>query len=238
MNMNRTLKVHLIVAIAVMTLFLGGQRDAYAVLVGPTPGGPHSGITITPDAVTLAGFAGSWTVGSELAPIPVEYLATNGLWLVQLDGAAPLTIGQSIRIHEYIEISDNGPGWTDWSQRFITEGFDFVNGTIHVNGNLVANGDLSSVGDNTISFSFDALPAGTVLEITKDVLWTGNASGESGDIFQGAPNLIQLEQFPTPFTNEPDPVVPEPATLAMLGLGVSLIGTFRGFRNRKSTLDD
>lgn len=229
--MCQSLEKRLMATLAVVAmLFVGSVQNAHGVLVGPTPGGPHEAITVNPDAVTAVGFDMSWTIGSSQAPIEINYLATSGLWLSQLDGSPALTDNQSIQLTEYLVIGDSGPAWTNWTQRFVTNGFEFIGGTLSVDGNLVANGEFLGI-NNTIGFEFDALPAGTVIEIVKDIRWAGNPANESGNVFQGAPNLIQLEQFPTGET----PIIPEPATLALFGVGLSLAGAVLP-RNRKKNL--
>jgi hypothetical protein len=230
--MCQSLEKRLIAMLAVgAMLFVGSVQNAQGVLVGPIPGGPHEEFTVNANPVTPVGFDKSWTIGSSQAPLEINYLATNGLWLAQLDGSPALTEGQTIQLTEYLVIGQGGPAWTNWTQRFVTNGFEFIGGTLSVDGNLVANGEFIGI-NNTIGFEFAALPAGTVIEIVKDIRWAGNPANESGNIFQGSPNLIQLEQFPT----VESPIVPEPATLALFGVGLSLAGAVLP-RNRKKNLN-
>jgi hypothetical protein len=168
---------------------------------------------------------GGWDIGSGGGPVGISLDPNAGPWIKTLTAAngggfpaddtgytAPNGYGPIV---ENLVITGNR-SWTDWHEDILTPGwvwgmnfFDIPDG---LGGWKAAPGlDVThdpavwQIHGEGVSFTFNALAPGTLVKITKSIVWVGNPN-VIGDLFWGT---VTISEYPTP----------EPATLLLLALG-------------------
>ena len=178
----------------------GGVAPAYVA----TPEGP---ITISADPS-----AGIW-----LKTLPLDDLVGPGL-VGPTNGAGDLILG----LFEAVTIGE-GPAWRDWHESILTDGWEWVTGAIQGMGVVLSlplittdfaaaiPGLDSSINGRDIAFTFDPLEPGTTIGILKLLECT-----DAQICFEDG--AIRIAEYPS---------IPEPTTLALLGLGLAGLGFSR-----------
>ena len=155
---------------------------------------------------------GGWDIWSSAGtPLPVQRDPNGPKWPKHLTDptGGPITAswGTVFNVHEMLVIAPN-LSWSDWHEDILTPGWGWTNNIsflanfLPTPGLSITNTPSTFTQGGSLSFLFSSLPPGTVIDIRKELVYQGNP----GAIFQGS---IDLLQYPTP----------EPATLALLGLG-------------------
>ena len=98
----------------------------------------------------------------------------------------------------------DGPDWLDWHEEILTDGFAWGDAVLSVDG-VVVGSVSGGMGDSEVSFLFPPAPTGSVVEITKDLLFTDAIQQQLQPIL-GSTNPI------LPLVVREHPTVPEPAT--------------------------
>jgi len=116
-----------------------------------------------------------------------------------------------MELKEQIEIGPGSPPWTDWHEEILTPNWKWGSVNFSAPG---LTGLTSNVGGNVADFFFDALYPGTVIDIRKEMWYTGtNPQQDLFPSFGGPPQpgavKIMVLEYPTP----------EPATMSMLAFG-------------------
>ncbi len=164
--------------------------------------------------------SGEWNIGSIQNPIGITLDPNAGPWTktlgdingnpIQADDTGSVWKAGPFPINEFVVVQGNLP-WTDWHEEIVTPGWNWGPAFITVNGqpppgmvHNIVNQDWPNRGGK-VWWTFNPLPPGTVITISKDLWWVGNPNVQ-GDTFSG---YITINEYPTP----------EPTTLALLVLG-------------------
>jgi hypothetical protein len=140
-------------------------------------------------------------------PIPVVLDPAGPVWgknftgpqggnFVYPAGAAPLPVS------EFLVVAGNNP-WTDWHEDVLDPTWSWANPSILVNGAPPTN-LTTSLSGGSLSFFFDPVAPGSIVQISKDLVW----NGLPGTAFIGT---LPIHEYPTG--------VPEPASIGLFSLG-------------------
>jgi hypothetical protein len=155
-----------------------------------------------------------WNVVSSAGPIPVVLDPTGPAWGKSFTGpnGGPFVqpaLGAPLPVKELLVVAGNKP-WTDWHEDVIgvdasgapDPGWSWANPSILVNGVTPTGLSITGTGTNSLSFFFNAVAPGSIVQISKDLVY----NGIPGTAFIGT---LAVHEYPTP----------EPATMGLLGLG-------------------
>ena len=166
----------------------------------------NSSVAQDPDALSET----AWTFGTAGLPIVITQNPNAGVWEKVLSGAGQLDTFQEVNLREFIRVGAGSQQFSDWHETVTTPnfewGFDADDTFYTINGGAQQFSGISFSPDFTsVSFTFPTLePPGTVIFIHKELEYIGS------DTFDNNLNAITVDEYPT---------VPEPSTLALLGLG-------------------
>ena len=160
-----------------------------------------------------------WTVISSTGPIPVVLDPNGPAWGKAFTGPnggsfmQPGAGGPALPVTEVLQVAGNRP-WTDWPEEVIGAdaagapdyGWSWVNPSILVNGVTPGGLTITGVGTNNLSFFFNPVAPGSVVQIRKDLVY----NGIPGAAFVGT---LAVHEYPTP----------EPATVGLMGIGSLLM---------------
>ncbi len=166
---------------------------------------------------------GGWDIGGASGPVLVQRDPNGPKWLKHfsdpLGGPITAVPGQTFNVHELLMIDQPLP-WSDWHEDILTPGWEWTN-TISFLANFAPTPGLAIVNSpgtltqgGSLSFTFNSLPPGTLIDIRKELIYMG----QPGVIFTGS---IDVEQYPTP----------EPASLGLIAAG-GLVALRRRRRTR------
>ena len=150
--------------------------------------------------------------GDSVNPIPFHYVPNAGVWEKQMTGAGQLDQFQEVNIVEYIKIGVSPWSfWTDWHETLTTANFVWgsdVDDTFYtINGGAQQYTGITFSG-NVLNIVFPTdEPVGTVIMLHKEMQYEGIST------FDNNANPIVADEYPT---------VPEPSSLAVVGLGAVL----------------
>jgi hypothetical protein len=162
-----------------------------------------------------------WTVINTNGPIPVVLDPTGPVWSKNFTGPNggnffyPPTSATNppLPVSELLVVAGTNP-WTDWHEDVMgidasgapNPGWTWANPAVLVNGLPAPGLTVTGVGTNSLSFFFNPVAPGSVINIRKDLVYTGLP----GATFIGT---LAVHEWPTG--------VPEPGTLAILGMGAA-----------------
>ncbi len=140
-------------------------------------------------------------------PIPVSLDPNGPVWgknftgpqgsnFVYPAGSLPLAVS------EMFVVSGNLP-WTDWHEDVLDPAWTWANPFVLVNG-VPASGLTTSISGGNLSYFFNPVAPGSLIQIRKDLVW----NGALGTTFIGT---LPIHEYPTG--------VPEPASIGMLAIG-------------------
>ncbi len=151
--------------------------------------------------------ATGWVVSEPTGlPIPVVLDPSGPKWTKRFTGpqGTPFVYpygSDPLTVVEFLQVSGELP-WYDWHEDVLNPDWTWTNATLLVNGQP-APGLVTLISGGNVSFYFDAIAPGTIIEIRKELVWNGLPGTE----FVGS---LVIQEYPT---------IPEPAALALLGLG-------------------
>ena len=195
-------------------------------VAGPVAGQGVGNLGSLPTSFQTGTPPNGWTVISTAGPIPVVLDPLGPVWGKSFTGPNgsnflyPPTSpsNPALPVTELLQVAGNIP-WTDWHEDVIgidasgapDPGWTWANPFILVNGLVPSGLTITGVGTSSLSFFFNSAAPGSVVDIRKDLVYTGPA----GAAFVGT---LAIHEYPTP----------EPASLALLAIGSLL--AFRRFR--------
>ena len=189
---------------------------------------------VTYQSVDFKILKGKWKVGSKKYPEAVEYDASKGAWVKQLDipfvNNTPFGdeatnedngngILPSLKLEEHVVVAGD-TDWIDWHETILNDqilnanpesvgsfswGDDYKFKVKTKYGYKTAPGLTADITDDTVDFNFDPLKPGTQLKIVKEIEYDGGLRG-----LKYLPDTINVAQYPT---------VPTPSA-AMAGLAL------------------
>lgn len=191
------------------------SSGAYGQGVAPPLGGS---VTSYPN------IGGGWViVDASGAPQVVVRDPTGQPWykdLQPLPGQVVLP-GSVFKVHEQLIVGGNLP-WSDWHEQILTPGWEWLPSSALLANNVSAPGLTVTTTPGNISiggsidYTFNSLPPGTFVDITKSLIYSGAGLPVPPPPFFGP---VRIAEFPTP----------EPATLSLLALGgIAMIRRRRG----------
>jgi hypothetical protein len=207
---------------------------ASAVVIGAS-GGPGPSTTSSFNKAGTGWFIDDGSFPAAFGRQDIAYDPTAGPWHKILAGGDGGVFTASdtdlpISVTEHLTIAGTTP-WTDWHEHFSTLGWRWIDDRsggsgepsfTHSDGTPIAGlsiafTDPTPTSGGKIDFTFDPLPPGTHLNITKRFVYDGLDRLLLGEVFLGK---LDLFEYPT--------VVPEPAGLALsaaavLGLAVATV---------------
>lgn len=154
---------------------------------------------------------GGWDIGTPTNPVPVVRDPTGPVWQKILTDANNLPVvalpGQTFTLHEVLVVGGNLP-WSDWHEDILNPYWDWTGWQILINnafpaGLVVNNIPGNAMQGGSISFLFNAVPPGSVVDIFKHLTYQANST------LPPFSSKIVVDQYPTP----------EPATLGLLAAG-------------------
>lgn len=207
----------LCIFVTTLTIISVVGPSAWAIQVGPDPFGSHNINEFSFDSTV--GGTGGFEVGTTDERIDLTFDPTFGPWIKQLSDTPAATVGTVWTIQEHYVLNGD-MNWTNWNEQLLTNGWNWINGTIQMNGQTISGltTNMEAAAEGLISFTFDALAPGTTIDIVKQIQWVGTA-GVS--VWPGIA-LIQVQEW----SNGEQPI-PEPATLSLIALGGSLYALAR-----------
>jgi hypothetical protein len=199
-----------LVSLIVVGCILSAAGSASAQGVGNLGSLP----TVFTSPVPLTGWVVSQPTGG---PVPVVLDPTGPAWGKAFTGPngnnffypPTSTNNPPLFVTELLVVAGNKP-WTDWHEEVIGVsasgapdlGWTWSNPTILVNGLAPGGLSITGSGTNNLSFFFNSAAPGSTVTIRKDLVY----AGPPGAAFFGT---LAVHEYPTP----------EPASLALLGLG-------------------
>jgi hypothetical protein len=153
-------------------------------------------------------------------PIPVQLDPNGPVWskvFTDPNGGNFFqpAFGPPLPVYEALQVAPTLP-WTDWHEDVIHPDWVWTNPSILVNGVTPGGLTITGAGTNSLSFFFNPVAPGSIVEIFKDLVYTG----VPGTTFIGT---LNIHEYPTP----------EPASAALLGCaGVLLLSR----RRRKASI--
>ncbi len=167
-----------------------------------------------PTTFPMSAAPGGWNVISPAGPIPVVRDPTGPVWGKSFVGpnGGPFVqpaLGPGLPVTEVLQVAGNLP-WSDWHEDVIgidvtgqpDPGWVWTNPFILVNGLPPSNLSITGAGTSSLSFFFDPVPPGSIVQIRKQLVY----NGIPGTAFVGT---LAVHEYPTP----------EPATMGLMGLG-------------------
>ena len=193
MKVQNSVKCLVIVAIS-----LAVAQAALAQGVGNLGSLPTQFATATPP--------NGWNViDATGAPIPVVLDPAGPVWGKEFTGPnggafSYPALAPPLPVHELLVVAGN-LSWTDWHEDVLAPDWNWANPTILVNGVVPAGLTISLSGGN-LSYFFNPVPPGSVIDIRKDLVY----NGLPGTTFIGT---LPIHEYPTP----------EPASLSLFCVG-------------------
>ncbi len=148
-------------------------------------------------------------------PIPVSLDPNGPVWGKNFTGpnGGPFSypaFAPPLPVVELLVVAGN-LAWTDWHEDVLDPNWSWANPSILVNGS-VPTGLTTSLSGGSLSFFFDPVAPGSLIDIRKDLVY----NGLPGTTFVGT---LPIHEYPTG--------VPEPASI-----GLFCIGGLWAFRRR------
>ncbi len=183
--------------VVVSFLSLALAQASMAQGVGNLPALPTQFETGTP--------ATGWNVvGTNGTPIPVVYDPTGPVWGKNFTGPNGTNFfqpagGPPLQVQEHLLVSGTLP-WTDWHEDVLDPSWSWSNPFILVNGQ-VPNNLTTSLSGGSLSFFFDPIAPGSLVDIRKELIY----NGVPGTTFIGT---LPIHEYPTP----------EPASFGLMSI--------------------
>ena len=146
-------------------------------------------------------------VDSAGGPIPVALDPNGPVWGKNFTGpnGGPFSypaFAPPLPVRELLVVTGN-LAWTDWHEDVLDPNWAWANPTILVNGS-VPSGLTISLSGGSLSYFFDPVAPGSVIDIRKDLVY----NGLPGTTFIGT---LPIHEYPTG--------IPEPASIGLLCIG-------------------
>lgn len=203
--------------IGIFLTILASASVAQPISINAGGGGGTSTQTDVP--MDPPGSGPGWTIGDPNNPVGVTLDPNAGPWTKNLQGVdtSLYSRDQIYDLDEFV-IIDGDSAWTNWEENIITSGWEWaVDPIARLRNGNIPPGFSSSFSGQLAVMLFDPLPTGTMIEIFKQLKWTGTGN------FSGTP--ITVKEYPTP----------EPPTIAILSAGLAGMGFFRILRRNRTT---
>lgn len=230
MNLARILSSSLFI-----TLAMGGFSEGRAEAIRSGPGDGPGATLVASESINPDSSFGSINLGSPNEPIEVDYDPAAGpirkIFDIQVDRdgdgdvdlddlaiwASLLSNGTLVTsVHEHFIVGAGGPGWRDWHEQIISPDWTWgQNVMFTANGAPIAGLQTMNMGP-AIWFVFPEMPAGTRIDIWKELHFSGGLALVQRYFGQiGSPvEILEVIEYPT---------IPEPVSAMTLLMGAGLL---------------